>query len=223
MQIIEKHDSKLTNWLTKYRLIILLVGALIIIPLITLTTFVVVNVNKYTTVTFNETNVKKFKSSYITIEDETLHQEINLETDELIVKIKIVDIVKPLFDVKEPSHQDERGSYTFKAKYQLKGSDTISNVVITLILQTDWLDAKSDPRNITLSTKYSNNQTLQFNQFLPKKAFGIINVKNPNLYIKLSYNVGLGLGESDQKEYYFKNNLKNYVTTNQIDEENKED
>ncbi|MFA5692045.1 MAG: hypothetical protein WC907_00385 [Acholeplasmataceae bacterium] len=218
MQIIDKPKSSISKWLLKYRLMILLIAVLFVIPLITITTLYVVNYTKYQKVVFNDKTIKNFKSSYITIEDEKEHYEINFEMDHLIVKVKVMSIKKPIYDVKDPEHEDERGNYIFQAKYVKKGNSNVSNVSLSLILQTDWFDAKSDVKTFNLSTNYSSNQTVAFNQYLPKRPLWFVTVNSPILYAKVSYDLELGIG-SDNKSNYFKNNLKEIIPSNIIDDE----
>ena len=218
MQIVNKPQSNISKWLLKYRLIILLVGLLVVVPIITVTSLYVVNYSKNKKVVFDDKTITNFKSTYFTIEDDTDHQEINLETDDLIVKIKVMSIKKPIFDVANPEHEDEKGNYVFKAKVVKKGSAEISNVSISLVLQTDWLNSKSDVKTFSLGNSYSSNQTINYNQYLPKSPLWFVKVENPNLYVKLTYNVAIGLGGSNKKEYYFKNDLKEVIPASVIDE-----
>lgn len=219
MQIIDKPKSNIGKWLIKYRLMILLIAVLFIVPVITITTLYVVNYTKYQKVQFNDKTVTNFKSSYITIEDEKEHYEINFEMDHLIVKVKIMSIKKPIYDVKDPQHEDERGNYIFQAKYVKKGNSNVSNVSLSLVLQTNWFDAKSDVKTFNLNTNYSSNQIVTFNQYLPKSPLWFVRVNSPILYAKVSYDLEIGIGK-DNKSAYFKNDLKGIVPSNIIDEEN---
>src|SRR5690554_6383589 len=94
--MLPKHQphSKFGKWLLKYRLKIILFSFVILVPIIFVIALDVGDYLRYKDVEFNDNVVSKFQTSYITLEDETNHQMINLETDEVLIQIKLIDYMK---------------------------------------------------------------------------------------------------------------------------------
>ncbi|VEU82576.1 hypothetical protein [Acholeplasma hippikon] len=210
--MVPLHQPKSTfgKWLLKYRLILTILGIFILVPAAFVIALYVGDYLKYQKVTFDDVVVSKFEKSYLTTESSTNHEEINLENADLIVKIKLDSFLIP-------EYYDESGYYTFKAKYVEQVNKLVSSVQITLVLQTDWMDAKSNPYSISLSKNYSSQHSVAFNHILPQSPLWFVKVERPNLYVKVTYQIDLGLGQTELREAFFKTSLVGLTPSTEID------
>ncbi len=208
---IHEPRSKFGKWLLKYRFLIIIITFVTIIPIAFVTALYVGDYLKYKTVMFDETPVSEFLGTYITHEETSFHEEINLETNDLIVKIKLKSITVPEY------YDDTNGAYTLRVKYQAKSGRTISALSSTMILQTDWVNMKSSPKNININETYSSIQTISFNHILPANPLLFVSVQRPHLYVRISYHLTIGMAQEEIKTYYFKTDLTNLVPSDIVD------
>ncbi len=210
--MLPKHEpqSKFGKWLLKYRLLITVFLFVFLVPLAFIVALYLGDYLKYQSVVFGEDTISDFESTYITIEENTNHEEINLETDELIYKIKLVSIVIPEFT-------DDPGSYSFRVKYEAKPNKTVSAISATLILQTEWIDAKSQPRNVSTGLNYGSVQPVTFNKILPVSPLWFVTVERPYLYVKITYQIAISMGQQETRTHYFKTNLVGLTPSTVID------
>lgn len=206
---LHQPNSSLGKWLLKYRLIIAIVSIFILVPAAFVIALYVGDYLKYQKVTFDQVVVKDFQSTYITTDEALNHQEINLENSDVLVKIK-------LDSYNVPAYYDETGDYTFRAKYVEKANKAVSNLQITMILQTEWMDAKSAPYQTSIAKNYNAQYKITFNQILPHSPLWFVNVERPVLYVKVSYQIELGLGQTEIRESYYKANLVGLIATSEV-------
>lgn len=208
---LHQPKSSFGKWLLKYRLLITLLSIFILIPVIFVIALYVGDYLKYKKVSFDDQVITQFESTSLTYEQETLHEEINLVNTDLIVKIKLESILVP-------EYSDETGNYVFKSKYEEVPNKSVSNVRITMILQTDWMDAKSQPYQTSLAKSYgSSTQMLIFSEMLPTSPLLFVKVERPHLYVKVTYDINLGLGQNETREVYYKAVLKGLTPSYEID------
>lgn len=208
---IHEPRSKFGKWLLKYRFLIIILTFVIVIPVAFVIALYVGDYLKYRSVSFDDTLISDFNSTYITTEDTTLHEEINLETNDLIIKIKLKSILVPEY------YDDTNGAYTFRAKYQPKSGRTVSALTTTMILQTDWINMKSNPKNLNLTESYSSIQIISFNHILPSYPLWFVTVQRPHLYVKISYHLTIGMSQEEIKTFYFKTDLTNLIPSDITD------
>jgi hypothetical protein len=98
------------------------------------------------------------------------------------------------------------GYYTFDIWYEANPNYTINSIYVTPLLQTDWTDMRTVGNRVTI-TENQKNIAIEFNYHLPVKPLPFISVSEPNLYIKVEYNVSYG-GTVINKVDYVKYSLK---------------
>jgi hypothetical protein len=206
--------SKFGKWLLKYRLKIILFSFIVVIPVVFVVALYVGDYLRHSSVDFEGKKISNFKTSYMTVESETNHQIINLETNEVIVQIKLIDYLIPEY------YDDTNGHYTFKVKYEVKSGSHIHAVSAKFILQTDWINARSNVINVPMTETFGTNRRISFNHVLPQAPLWFVDVKAPYLYVELEYHVDLALGQEETVVHYFKTYLGNITPTNVTDAEN---
>jgi hypothetical protein len=206
--------SKFGKWLLKYRLKIILFSFVVVIPVVFVVALYVGDYLRHSSVDFEGKVISNFKTSYMTEETSTNHQIINLETNEVIVQIKLIDYLIPEY------YDDTNGHYTFKVKYEVKSGSHIHAMSAKFILQTDWINARSNVTNIPMSETFGTNRRISFNHVLPQAPLWFIDVKAPYLYVELEYHIDLALGQEETVVHYFKTYLGNITPTNVTDAQN---
>ncbi|MBN3490574.1 hypothetical protein JV173_03495 [Acholeplasma equirhinis] len=209
--MLPKHEptSKFGKWLNKYRLLIILILFIVVVPVAFVVSLYLGDYLKYKAVTFGNESITEFQGYELLTEDDTNHQVITIKTTDLTYSIKWMSYTTPLYD-------DETGTYVFRVKYEEHSNKFVSNVQATLILQTQWINAKSQPKPIVTQETYSTNQNINFNYVLPKSPLWFVTVEMPDLYVKLSYDIQYGLGTIETKVSYHKIDLINLIPANQI-------
>ncbi|WP_026400160.1 hypothetical protein [Acholeplasma equifetale] len=208
-----KKQSNFKSWLLKYRVKIGLALLLITLPVAYVTALYLGNYIRYNEVEFDGEKISSFEKTYITIEDETNHEIINLETNDLIIQIKLVEIKQPQYE--------NPGYYTFKAKVVDKTDHLIENVQITMILSTKWMNAKSQPRSLYPTNNFSSNISLDFKERLPKSPLWFVTVHQPHLYVKVSYQTPIALEQVKSITHYFSTDLYGLTPSVIVDNQNK--
>lgn len=203
--MIPKHEPKSSfgAWLLKYRLTIILLTFIILIPIAFVAALYIGDYLKYKEVNFAQPSaeqselVSEFQTSTLIIEEETEHQVIKLENSDLIIYIKLDDIL-----VQE--YVDTHGYYKFFTKWESKRGNDISGVNLTYVLQTQWINGKSLPHSFAPTKTYPNNpREITYDVILPQSPLWFVTVERPDLYIKVTYTSSYGMGGSEQKTSYF--------------------
>ncbi len=92
------------------------------------------------------------------------------------------------------------GYYRFNLWYEAKLNYQINSVVVTPVLQTDWIQMRSIGQ-ATPIYQYNRGMHVDFNYNLPTKPLLFVNVKEPNLYLKVMINMTFGGTTSEQTIY----------------------
>ncbi|WP_025724623.1 hypothetical protein [Acholeplasma granularum] len=210
-----KPSSKFGKWLLKYRLKLILFSFLVIIPIIFVVSLYLGDYLRNKNVIFDETKITNFKSTSLIQEDLTNHDVIQLHTDDVVIEIKLINY-------NYINYYDETdGKFVFKTRYYEKTNKTINNLKVDLVIQTDWINAKSIQQNIPTTKTFGSDKSISFNHVLPQKPLLFISVNHPNLYVKVSYNLSLPLDQVESKTHYFKTYLGDVTPTTITDLENK--
>jgi hypothetical protein len=98
------------------------------------------------------------------------------------------------------------GYYTFDIWYEANQNYTINSIYITPLLQTDWTDMRTVGGRVPI-TENRKNIEIDFNYHLPVRPLPFVSVSEPNLYLKVEYNVSYG-GTVINKVDYVKYSLK---------------
>ncbi|CDR31081.1 Uncharacterised protein [Acholeplasma oculi] len=214
--MLPKHQpqSKFGKWLLKYRLKLFLFIFIIVVPVTFIIALYLGDYLKYKNVDFGNDIQSNFLSSYITYEDETNHEIINLETPDLIVQVKLISFHIPEF------YDETNGHYTIRAKYKTKNNVHIHGFETVFLLQTDWMNAKSEPLNMALTENFSTNRMISFNHILPHQPLWFVEVQKPNLYSKITYHIELAMDQEVTVNYYFRTDLLGLTPSTVIDENN---
>ncbi len=219
--MIPKHEprSSFGAWLLKYRLAIILFSFIILIPIAFVIALYVGDYLKYKEVNFAPANaqqseiVKEFETSDLVIEDDTEHQVIKYENSDLIIYIKIDEILVREFI-------DTHGFYKIFAKWESKRGNDISGVSLTVVLQTQWINGKSAPLTFSPAKTYPNNpREITYDAKLPQSPLWFVTVERPDLYVKVSYTSTFGLGGSGPKTNYFKSSLLGITPIKELPDE----
>lgn len=207
--MIPKHEprSSFGAWLLKYRLLIILSTFIILIPIAFVAALYIGDYLKYKEVNFSLPNAEvqdlrsEFETSTLITEDETNHQVIKMENSDLIIYIKLDDIL-----VRE--YVDTHGYYKFFTKWESKRGNDTTGVNVTFVLQTQWINGKSAPLSFAPTKTYPNNsREVTYDTILPQTPLWFVTVESPDLYVKVTYTSSFGLGGSEQKTAYFKASL----------------
>jgi len=183
-------------WLHRNRLTVVVMSFIILAPL---TLVAVSYIGSYTSnriayfdieETAESVYIKKFKDI-----DEIQGFEIFVEWAELKNAYQPVD-----------SELWVGGYYTFDIWYEANPNYTINSIFITPLLQTDWTDMRTVGNRVTI-TENQKNIAIEFNYHLPVRPLPFVSVSEPNLYLKVEYNVSYG-GNVVNKVDYVKYSLK---------------
>lgn len=213
--MLPKHQphSKFGKWLLKYRLKIILFSFVILVPIVFVIALYVGDYLRYKNVEFNDNVVSKFQTSYITLEDETYHQIINLETDEVLIQIKLIDYMTLEY------YDDTNGHYTFKVRHEVKSNAHIHDIKVNFVIQTNWVNAKSDVIPVPLSTTFGTNRRIAYNYVLPQSPLWFVTVTDPFLYVEVSYQKEYAMNHEETVHHYFKTYLGDITPTTVTDQE----
>lgn len=213
--MLPKHQphSKFGKWLLKYRLKIILFSFVILVPILFVIALYVGDYLRYKNVEFNDNVVSKFQTSYITLEDETYHQIINLETDEVLIQIKLIDYMTLEY------YDDTNGHYTFKVRHEVKSNAHIHDIKVNFVIQTNWVNAKSDVIPVPLSTTFGTNRRIAYNYVLPQSPLWFVTVTDPFLYVEVSYHKEYAMDHEETVHHYFKTYLGDITPTTVTDQE----
>lgn len=216
--MLPKHQpqSKFGKWLLKYRLKIILFSFVILIPIIFVIALYVGDYLRYKSVEFNDNVVSKFQTSYITYEDETNHEMINLETDEVLIQIKLIDYMTLEY------YDDTNGHYTFKVRHEVKSGAHIHELKVNFVIQTDWVNAKSDVVPVPLTTTFGTNRRIAYNHVLPQSPLWFVNVTDPYLYVEVEYHIEYAMDHEETVNHYFKTYLGDITPTTITDQQQAE-
>lgn len=213
--MLPKHQphSKFGKWLLKYRLKIILFSFVILVPIVFVIALYVGDYLRYKNVEFSDNVVSKFQTSYITLEDETYHQIINLETDEVLIQIKLIDYMTLEY------YDDTNGHYTFKVRHEVKPNAHIHDIKVNFVIQTHWVNAKSDVIPVPLSTTFGTNRRIAYNYVLPQSPLWFVTVTDPFLYVEVSYHKEYAMDHEETVHHYFKTYLGDITPTTVTDQE----
>jgi len=103
-------------------------------------------------------------------------------------------------DYDENSDQYFNGYYRFNIWYQPKLNYQINSVNVTPVLQTDWINYRSLGQLTTIYPTY-RGMHVDFNYNLPTSPLLLVNVKEPNLYMKVIINITVAGTQSEQTVY----------------------
>lgn len=213
--MVPKHtpNSKFGRWLLKYRLKLILFAFIVIIPVTFVIALYLGDYLKYKNVDFDGNNVSQFQSTFITTEDESNHEIINLETDELLIQIKLMDMLVPEY------YDDTNGHYTFKARQEVKSGKHIQELTVKFVVQAEWINAKSAVTTIPLTNTFGTDRKISFNHILPQSPLWFVNVDAPYLYVEVVYHIELALDQEETVTHYFKTYVGDLTPASQIETE----
>lgn len=207
--------SKFGVWLLKHRFIIIISMFVLLIPIAFVIALYVGDYLRYQNVTFEEGEVvSNFRTMDYTNEDtDDAHEVLVMETQHVIIYAKLMNIIVP-----EYIDELDVGRYEFQFRYETKGSVTLQSINIRALLQTDWVDARSEqvinlqpPRDA-----WSTTRNIDFKYQLPVYPLWFVKVERPLLYVHLSYTYQSGFN-TETVSTYFKGNLTYITPVNELD------
>ncbi|MGE4319935.1 MAG: hypothetical protein AB7E61_00635 [Acholeplasmataceae bacterium] len=191
---VKKH-SKL-KWFHSNRIKILLYTVAIVIPTTLILLAYVGTYLAHSKVSFDDTNTEYIRS-FENIDNLDL---INLNFEWLTLRNLVMD---------EEGTITTNGYYQFRFSYDSASTYDVTSVVLTPVLQTNWLDYTHLGNALTLTEGTNFNMLLTYNYELPQRTLLFINVTDPILYLKVSINYS-SAGQSLETVNYVKINLKDY-------------
>lgn len=205
-----KPSSAFGKWLMKYRMIIIIASFFILVPIVFVVSLYLGDYLRNKDVNFGDIRAKNIKDSTLVIEESTSHEVITLDSNDLTVSIKLKSILKP-------EYIDEVGNYKFKVKYATKNNKSISNLSVSLVLHTQWIDTTSDVKAVNPSTSYGSDQSITYSHILPRTPLPFVTITSPDLYVMVTYQVESVLGSMETYTTFYKVNLKGLTPSDVID------
>ncbi len=138
--------------------------------------------------------------------------------DVLLYQDDYVKITIDLRDYEINKYDDETGYYRFDYTYSpVSETSTIQvkNLSLAVILQSDWVSAKSDERSVALPTS-STPSSISFKQ-VRKSPLWFVSIKRPNLYIQVSYDI-VSNDLTSQHIKYFTHSLNGLLSNKEYEE-----
>lgn len=206
------------RWVHKYRLKIVGVSFIVIVPLVLLTTIYVGSYTNNRKIHFDQQKTEQTvvisKYRKVNPEDLTLNSnfyyEINDINNHLDLFIRWNEYHIPYLN--STTGNLDFGRYRFHMYYNANENVTINFVNVTPLLQTDWTPIRSLGTAIPIQTtsvaQLTYNFDVSFNYRMPVRPLPLVRVDGPLLYLRITYQVLLD-GVTENKRAYIQFDLNN--------------
>jgi hypothetical protein len=159
--------------------------------------------------TYRESLKVSFESE-LTDSSVFINQFIEIDEIQTIdLEINWIEFKKPIMNT---TGELVNGSYTFAISYQENSSGSISQVMVTPVLQTQWANVREVGSSQLISNEFSTFK-IDFNYEMPQKPLYFIKVNEPILYLKVTLVQTIG-GNQIPHIYYVMYDLTNEFPTN---------
>ena len=195
--------SEKLRWFHTHRIRIIIWTAAIVIPLTLILLAYVGSYNTYKKVYFDSESTEYIKN-FDKLDD--------LETIDL--DFEWITLKYPVFD--DDDNVTTNGYYQFKFTFNNESSYNITNVVLTPVLQTNWIDQNSIGTAVSLIEDNTSNMLISYNFELPERTLIFIDVTDPILYLKVTINYVTG-DQTFNIIKYVSIDLKDYYPNTVID------
>ncbi len=185
------------GWIHKYRLKIVALSFIIIVPLALLAAVYIGSFANNRKIYFDaeKTDETVVISKYRKINPDklTLNSQFYYEIEDLNNEFDLFimwdQLHIPYLNVE--SGNLDYGSYRFRIYYKPNEGETINQMSVSTLLQTDWTSIRQlGPTIAVLQTvPNANNVLIQFNYRLPKQPLPLVKVETPHLYLRVIYQV----------------------------------
>lgn len=174
-------EKKLSVWqkIHRHRIKIALLLFVILLPIAFVSIVYIGSYNANRKVHFDEveTDQSVFIKSFVSPD----------EIDALTLDIDWSELKHPTLD---QENNLTGGYYTFKLFYTAKANYQVTQVKVTLVLQTPWTDIRSMVNEQAIQTT-QRAITVPFNEILPVRPLWFVTVTDPNLYIRVTYTMNV--------------------------------
>jgi len=179
------------QWLHKNRIKIAILTFLIIIPISLIIIAYAGTYNAYKKVSFQD------------LTDENLSEITYIKDFKDIDDLDYIDLTIEWKTLKNPVFNDDdsidTGYYHFNIAYEAKSTYDVTQVVVTPVLQTNWVNYRSIGTASALNP--SNSFLITFNYELPVRKLLFINVTDPILYLKIDITYETANETIEQTQY----------------------
>jgi len=186
--------NKFNRSIPLYRKLVFIIGFLLIVPIVAITTLYIVTYRRSTTVVWDQTSTNPTEHrGFTTMTTKAQGQHV----DSFVFNTGAITLTFRL------NADDLTPEHVYGVTYQFNLSATIneghrvvSNIAVDMIIQADWQDARSSQvsRNVNFSTLApQNNINIIFNHRI-NPSLWFINETHPNLYVRVRYSVPGALG-----------------------------
>lgn len=174
-------EQKLNIWqkIHKNRIKIALLLFVILLPIAFVTIVYVGSWNANKKVHFDEVQSDQsvFINSFVSPQD----------IDALTLDIDWVELKHPALD---EENNLTGGYYKFNLFYTAKPNYQVTQVKVTLVLQTPWTNIRSMVNEQGIQTS-ARSYTVPFNETLPIRPLWFVTVTDPNLYMRVKYTINV--------------------------------
>lgn len=146
------------------------------------------------------------KSQKVTFDESSTNISHFVAYDELVDIELVIDWVSYDTPVIGSNNELTDGEFTFHISYINSSPTPIYNVYVLPLLQTDWADIKVIGELKPISTTSVTSFEIEFNHRLPVKPLYFVVIKEPVLYLKVTYQVEVS-GSMVTKTKYVKYHL----------------
>ncbi|MBN2299851.1 MAG: hypothetical protein JXC31_01560 [Acholeplasmataceae bacterium] len=187
----QKIEEKMTfwKWLHKYRLKIVSIAFLVIVPIALI---LIMYVGSYTA-----NKVVNFDAE---VTPDTVEVKEFLDTDGIDAFSLNIVWSKLKYPILDPNTDELTGGYyEFDITYEAHENYVVKSVFVTPVLQTDWTSLRSLGTKRSLEIYHIFN--IDFNYNLPTNPLLFVKVSEPHLYLKVEYILTTGGNDVPMTKY----------------------
>ena len=202
------------RWVHKYRLKIVGISFVVIVPLVLLTAIYVGSFTNNRKIYFDaqKTEETQVISKYRKVNPEKLnfdsnfYYEISDVNGDFDLFIRWNELHIPYLN--STTGNLDFGRYRFHMYYKANDNVMINFVNVTPLLQTDWTPIRSLGTTMPIQTApaQSNNFDISFNYRMPVRPLPLVRVDGPLLYLRVTYQVVVS-GVAETKRAYIQFDL----------------
>lgn len=174
----------IAHWMKTYRKLVFLIGFLLLVPIVSVTTFYVVTYRRYRLVEFSQGEQRNFQTMQVSSSGQ-YDDTFVFNTGHVTVTILLNS-----YELSQHTVGGE-GFFNFDISFTVNEGQSISpnQITVGLIVQADWQDARSTQVNRTINQPTpARNVNIIFNDRI-NPSIWFVNRSHPNLYVRVQYTV----------------------------------
>jgi hypothetical protein len=142
------------------------------------------------TILIINTYISTYRESLkVTFDIEVTPNSVYVEEFILSSELQTIDLVVDWIEFKRPNQSNSGelsdGSYTFHISYTVKPGISVSQVMVTPVLQTKWASIREVGASQLIGSS-AVEYKIDFNHLMPQRPLYFIKVDEPILYLKIS-------------------------------------